>query len=241
MSRIVLDAHAHCGMTVPFEEVSREWQLGNIDGGVLFSPVEEIYDRYDRLFTDSSKYRESRTRVHEHLLELVARPNIYAYFFVWNDFPMIPNGFNGIKWHRHSGEPVYNYRTPQCQEIIEEICLRHLPIVLEEEFQNTLDFIKKIAGRTVVIIPHFGMLNGGYNRLSKAGLFDLENVWVDTALAQEAEIEDFADRYGIERILFGSDYPFGTPAQEKEKLSRIFSEEELGPILSGNLLRLLGR
>jgi len=240
VSRIVLDAHAHCGITAPFEEVSREWQLGGIDGGVLFSPVEEIYDRYDRMFTDSSEYRRSRSRVHGYLLDLTARPNIHAYFFVWNDFPMIPNGFAGIKWHRHSGEPVYNYGTPQCQEIIEEICRRRLPIVLEEEFHHTLDFVKRIAGRTVVIIPHMGALNGGYSRLRDAGIFDLENVWVDTALAQNAEIEDFANRYGIDRILFGSDYPFGIPAHEQQKVTNIFSEEELGPILSGNLLRLLG-
>jgi hypothetical protein len=241
MGAIVLDAHAHCGLTVRFEEVSREWEFGDIHGGVLFSPVEEIYDRYDRLFTDSSEYRTSRTRVHEYLLELAAQPNIYPYFFVWNDFPMIPKGFVGIKWHRHSGEPVYNYETPECREIIEEICRRHLPTVLEEEFRNTLDFIKKIASRAVVIIPHMGMLNGGYSRLRKAGIFDLENVWVDTALAQEAVIEDFAEKYGIDRILFGSDYPFGTPSHERQKLVKIFSEEELGPILAGNLLRLLGR
>ncbi|MEW6406225.1 MAG: metal-dependent hydrolase, partial [Chloroflexota bacterium] len=114
-------------------------------------------------------------------------------------------------------------------------------IVLEEEFHNTVDFIKKIAGRTVAIIPHFGTLNGGYTRLRNAGLFDQENVWVDTALAQEREIDDFAERYGIDGILFGSDYPFGIPSHEKEKLFRIFSEEELGPIPAGNLLRLLGR
>jgi predicted TIM-barrel fold metal-dependent hydrolase len=174
------------------------------------------------------------------LFDLTARPNVHAYFFVWNDFLMIPNGFAGIKWHRHSGEPVYDYETPQCQETIEEICRRRLPIVLEEEFHHTLNFVKKIAGRTVVIIPHMGALNGGYSRLRDAGLFDLESVWVDTALAQESEIEDFADRYGIDRILFGSDYPFGIPAHERQKLVSIFSEEELAPVLSGNLRRLLG-
>lgn len=240
MGRIVLDAHVHCGITVPFEEVSREWESGDIDGGVLFSPVEEIYDRYDRLFTDSSAYRKSRDRVHQYLLDLAERANIYPYFFVWNDFPIIPKGFAGIKWHRHAGEPIYNYESPQCREIMDEICRRRLPIVLEEEFQHTLSFVKKIGGRTVVIIPHMGVLNGGYSRLKKAGIFDFDNVWVDTALAQNSEIEDFADTYGIDRILFGSDYPFGIPAHEKQKLTGTFSDEELGPILSGNLLRLLG-
>jgi predicted TIM-barrel fold metal-dependent hydrolase len=92
-----------------------------------------------------------------------------------------------------------------------------------------------------VIIPHMGALNGGYSQLKTAKVFDNKSVWVDTALAGVHEIHDFADTYGVDRIIFGSDYPFGIPASEKRKLVRTFSEDELRGILSGNLLRLLGR
>lgn len=241
MDGLVLDGHAHCGVTVPFEEIAYEWQAGGIDGGVLFSPVEEIYDRYDPAFTDSVGYRHSRTRVHNYLLEIASRENVFPYFFVWNDFAPIPDGFVGIKWHRHAGEPIYSYGTPRCSKIIDDICERGLPIVLEEEFHHTLRFIKEIAERTVAIIPHMGALNGGYSQLKRAGAFNSEKVWVDTALAGVHEIHDFADAYGVERIIFGSDYPFGVPASEKRKLVRSFSEEALSMIFSGNLLRLLGR
>ena len=64
MDDLVLDGHAHCGVTVPFEEIAYEWQTGGIHGGVIFSPVEEIYDRYDPSFKDSQGYRHSRSRVH---------------------------------------------------------------------------------------------------------------------------------------------------------------------------------
>jgi predicted TIM-barrel fold metal-dependent hydrolase len=84
-------------------------------------------------------------------------------------------------------------------------------------------------------------LNGGYSQLKRAKVFDNERVWVDTALAGVHEIRDFADTYGAERIIFGSDYPFGVPANEKRKLLREFAEDDLRGILSGNLLRLLGR
>jgi len=236
---IVLDGHSHCGLTVPFAELKREWDLGEIQGGVVFSPVEEIYDRCDFSFIDSEQYRRSRERVHTYLLELARRGNIYPYFFVWNDFATAGKGFAGIKWHRHPDEPVYEYGTRRCEEAIDDICSRRLPIVLEEEFRNTLSFLRRIAGRTVVIIPHMGALNGGYFRLKAAGVFENENVWADTALAGEGEISDFAANYGIDRIIFGSDYPFGIPSHEKEKLYRLFRADALESVLSGNLRRLL--
>lgn len=68
MDDLVLDGHAHCGLTVPFEQIAYEWQTGEIQGGVIFSPVEEVYDRYDSSFTDSEEYRRSRSRVHKYLL-----------------------------------------------------------------------------------------------------------------------------------------------------------------------------
>jgi predicted TIM-barrel fold metal-dependent hydrolase len=224
---------------IRFEEIRSQWDRGAIDGGVVFSPVEEIYDRFDPSFTDSEVYRQSRDRVHSYLLDVVAREHVYPYFFVWNDFPAVPHGFRGIKWHRHSNEPVYRYEAEGCQRILDEICARRLPIVLEEEFRLTLQFVERIAGRTVVIIPHMGGLNGGYERLRSSGIFALENVWADTALAHSAEITDFADRYGVEKLLFGSDYPFGLPAEEKLKVEGLFTGADRKAVLSGNLLRLL--
>jgi len=225
---------------VPYQELASEWQIGAISGGVMFSPVEEIYDRYDPFFTDTEEYRRSRSAVHRYLLELASQDRIFAYFFVWNDFVRIPEGFKGIKWHRHAGEPVYAYDSPQCEAVVEEICAKRLPIVLEEEFGNTLRFLKRISGRTVVIIPHMGGLNGGYPRLKSAGVFAEKTVWVDTALAASWEIADFASSYGTERIIFGSDYPFGSPSHEKLKVESLFSGSDLEALLSANLLSLLG-
>jgi uncharacterized protein len=240
VSHFTLDSHTHCGYTVPFEELSKEWRLGDIDGGVVFSPVEEIYDRYDPFFTDSDEYKNRRRSVHSYLLDVAERERIYPYFFIWNDFATIPEDFVGIKWHRHGGEPTYNYDSKECERVLSHIVERKLPIVLEEEFHNTLSFVDRIAGGTVVIIPHMGALNGGYYRLKTAGLFDDLNIWTDTALGGPGEIRDFAESFGTDRILFGSDYPFGIPSHEKRKIENLFSGDELQSILSGNLRRLLG-
>ena len=237
---VVLDGHSHCGITLPFDELYTEWRRGGIHGGVVFSPVEEIYDRYDPLFTDSEDYCRSRRRVHDYLVGVSSKEYVYPYFFVWNDFIPVPEGFVGIKWHRHTGEPVYSYGSAMCESVLGEICTKKLPVVLEEEFTNTVDFISRIAGQTVVIIPHLGALNGGYSRLKAQGVFESETVWADTALAGHWEIDDFANTYGTDRLIFGSDYPFGVPSHEKRKILVHFSGHDLKAVLSGNLQRLLG-
>jgi hypothetical protein len=236
---LVLDAHAHCGLTLPFTDLIREWESGNIGGGVVFSPVEEIYDRHNWRFIDSEEYRKSRRRVHKYLLEIAAGKQIYPYFFVWNDFSPVPEEFLGVKWHRHPNEPVYQYKSPQCDAAIEQICARHLPVVLEEEFANTLDFVRRIAERTIVVIPHMGGLNGGYSRLKNIGVFENPKVWVDTSLSSVREIADFVESYGTDRMMFGSDYPFGIPSREKEKVLQVLSGNDLRAVLGKNLQKLL--
>ncbi len=235
---MAIDAHAHCGITIPIEEIMPLWREAGIDGGVLFSPAEEIYDRCDYRFTDSQFYFQSRQKVHRYLESLVSE-SIYAYWFVWNDFALPEESFSGIKWHRHANEPPYDYASEKCSQFVEHACRYRLPIILEEEFGHTLNMVRAINGRTVVIIPHFGMLNGGYRRLKQAGLFENPAVYVDTALAGASEIKDFASDYGVERILFGSDYPFGLPAQERSKVEKIFGGKEREKVLADNILSLL--
>jgi predicted TIM-barrel fold metal-dependent hydrolase len=94
----------------------------------------------------------------------------------------------------------------------------------------------------VVIIPHLGLLNGGFGALMEAGVWESEMVWADTALAGEREIRGFIDRYGTDRLVFGSDYPFGLPGPQLTALRRMnLPEPELEKILSGNILRVLRR
>ena len=235
---LILDAHAHCGLTLPWEKLRPYWETANIDGGVLFAPVEEIYNRYDRNFSDSPSYRQSRKKVHTYL-ESLRRENIFIFWFVWNDYAYPPGNFAGIKWHRHTSEPEYDYSSDKYRKYLQFICNQKLPVILEEEFHHTLELIEAINRQTVVIIPHLGMLNGGYENLKRAGIFANPTVYVDTALADSADLQDFAANYGVERILFGSDFPFGIPANERSKVERIFTGAEREKILGLNALTFL--
>lgn len=242
---IVVDSHIHCGVQVvdqPWSDIRPLLEVAGIQRACLFAPVEDIYDRYRPEFVDDPDWRACRRRAHNYLLNLAADDDrIIPYLFVWNDFAVdeLERGFKGIKWHRHHGEPEYQYDDPRCEEMIAAICARRLPIVLEETFPNTERFVQRIAGRTPVIIPHLGMLNGGFAAIAEEGLWEIETVWADTALAGTGEIREYIRRYGHDRLLFGSDFPFGSPGSELAKIRRLGLPAGVeAAVAGGNFLRL---
>jgi len=245
--RVVIDSHIHCGVQnvdQPFRQIAPLLEAADIQGACLFAPVEDIYFRYDRHFDDNAEWRRCRTRAHTYLLNVAARnKRIAPYYFVWNDFDVteLDSSFKGIKWHHHEGEPPYRYQDPRCEEMIDAICSRRLPIVLEETFRQTLAFIERISGRTPIIIPHLGLLNGGFDNLLAAGIWEDANIYADTALAGRHEIETFLATHGPERLIFGSDYPFGMPASQLHNLTDLgIDASSLEKILSGNIIKLIG-
>jgi len=248
MDAPIIDAHAHCGIQDRFPPQSFEDYKKLVNGSgigevVMFSPVMEIYDRYNPNFIDSDEYRRNRKESNEHLLT-IGQPDlrVIPYFFIWNDFAVdqLSARHKGIKWHRHSDEPVYHYADPRCLKAVEEIRRREMPVVLEEEFDNTLRFINKIAPQVTVIIPHLGLLNGGYEALVENGIWESANVYTDTALAPQRLIADYINRYGCEKIMFGSDFPFGDPQSELFKILGLpIPETKKEMIVSLNLKRLL--
>jgi uncharacterized protein len=242
----IIDSHMHCGIQnseLPIELIRAWLDRAGIRGACLYPPVEDIYDRYDFHFEDNARWVACRQMANEYLLDIQRRdPDTHAYYFVWNDFRKdeLQKGYRGIKWHRHDHEPVYHYDDPGCEDFIAEAIRLKLPIVLEESFQNTQYFVKRIAGRTPVIIPHLGGLNGGFQALLESGIWDSETVYADTALASTGEMETFLKRYGCEKLLFGSDFPFGIPSSELSKVQRLgLKDKDYENVVCNNILRLI--
>ncbi len=244
----VIDAHAHCGIQDRFPPQSLEDYLYHargtpIRGAVMFAPVMEIYDRHDPDFVDTDEWR-TRRQAANHYLTAIGVPEfeVLPYFFIWNDFAVeqIGPAHRGIKWHRHADEPQYHYDDPRCRSAIAEIRRRNMPVVLEEEWRCTDRFVNDLAPDVRVIIPHCGLLNGGYELLRRHRLWENPNVYTDTALAPEGVIRDYLDRYGPEKILFGSDFPFGDPGNELNKILRLgLGSDTLAAITGRNILDLL--
>ncbi len=248
ISAKVIDAHAHCGVidrSAPqsFEDYFSAVKGTSIEAAVMFPPVAEIYDRYDPFFTDTPEWRKQRAASNQYLPGLKNREiEVIPYFFIWNDFAVdqLCPEHRGIKWHRHPDEPVYNYDCPECRSALEEIRRRKMPVVLEEELSNTARFVNELARGIRVIIPHLGLLNGGFRAIEKHGLWENPGVFADTSLASPGTVREYISRYGHERLFFGSDFPFGDPAAELEKITGLcLGKKAEEAVTGGNIKALL--
>ncbi|HNR13360.1 MAG TPA: amidohydrolase family protein [Thermodesulfobacteriota bacterium] len=234
----VIDSHTHWGpsvtmwgVTVTSQELLQQARQSSVSRIVIMPfPSTAIADE------------SINTQVLE---EARDNPLFIPYYYIPEDLRPIPedNGFYGGKWHWTRGVQDYssNYdvledpRLPAFIERSEEI---DLPIIFEEDLAFTDQFIKKTKSLKI-IIPHLGMLGG--NPLDFLASFkNCPHVHFDTALGSTATIQKFVQTIGPERILFGSDIPFGTMKNELEKVLELkIGEASQELILAGNLKRLI--
>ena len=245
---LCLDAHVHCGIRdkstlLTINNYVRHVAGIPISGAAIFPFIMQIYDRWDPNFEDTPEWQQRRHRANEFILTSVTADfEVFPFLFIWNDFSVedLTEKHCGIKWHRHANEPIYHYDDPRCLQFVEQIRIRKLPVLYEEVLPNTIRFLQEFVPDVPVIIPHMGFLNGGYRALVNHGVFELPNVYVDTSLAPTGKIMDYLNRYGEERVLFGSDFPFGDPPTELEKILRLpISPEKREAIAGLNFQRLM--
>jgi predicted TIM-barrel fold metal-dependent hydrolase len=234
----IIDSHTHwgpsitMGMTVPTETLLDQAEECGIGRIVIFPfPSTAIDDE----------------RINEQVLEECRKDSRFIpYYYIPEDLRPIPTGkgFKGGKWHWTRGvqDSSSNYQVlddPGLDSFIEKSEAVDLPIVFEEELDFTESFVAR-THRLKVIIPHLGLLGGDPMDFLSA-FKGRRNVYFDTALADKNTIFEFVKGIGAERILFGSDIPFGTMRSELHKVLALdISEEERSLILSGNLKRLTG-
>ncbi len=234
----IIDSHTHWGPSVSMgtevttQEILSQAQQSGVSRIVVFPfPSMALADEgiNGRLVNEARRIRE-----------------FIPYYYIPETMKPIPKekGFYGGKWHWMRGvqDSSSNYKALKdliLGEFIEASEKIDLPIVFEEEFAFTEAFVKRTRSLKV-IIPHLGMLGGNPIDFLRA-FKKREYVYFDTALASQHTIMKFIEEIGHERILFGSDIPFGTMKQELEKvLSLRIEEDKKEWILSKNLKRLTG-
>ena len=233
----IIDSHTHWGPSVSMgtevttEELLRQAEQINVNRIVIFPfPSTALADE----------------EINERLLDEAKRlKKFIPYYYISETMKPIPEGkgFYGGKWHWMQGisDCSSNYQVLEDAKLIKFIEASEkigLPIVFEEEFSFTESFVRKTKNLKI-IIPHLGMLGG--NPIDFLSAFKTrENVYFDTALASSDTIMRFIEKIGHERVLFGSDIPFGTMKWELEKvLSLPIGDEKKEWILSKNLKRLI--
>jgi predicted TIM-barrel fold metal-dependent hydrolase len=234
----IIDSHTHWGPSVTMgtevttQELLRQAEQSNVSRIVIFPfPSMALADE----------------GINERLLDEANRVKKFIpYYYIPETMKPIPEekGFHGGKWHWMQGiqDCSSNYQVlddPKLEEFIEASEKIDLPIVFEEELSFTESFVRTTK-HLKIIIPHLGMLGG--NPIDFLHTFKAsENVYFDTALASPDTVMRFIENIGHERVLFGSDIPFGTMKWELEKiLSLPISDDKKEWILSKNLKRLIG-
>ncbi|MBN1255052.1 MAG: amidohydrolase family protein [Deltaproteobacteria bacterium] len=234
----IIDSHTHWGPSVTMgTEVTTAELLGQAEQSGVGRIV--IFPFPSQAIADEG--------INEDVLEEARKDKTFIpYYYIPEDLRPIPKekGFYGGKWHWTRGvqDCSSNYTVLDDSglhgfiEASEEI---DLPIVFEEELAFTKTFVE-MTKTFKIIIPHLGLLGG--NPLDFLEAFKgRDNCYFDTALAGQETILRFVKEIGPERILFGSDIPFGTMKNELNKvLSLPIGDEEKELILSKNIKRLIG-
>ena len=157
-------------------------------------------------------------------------------------FNPIPKTYFGGKWHwmRGTQDSASNYKVldyTALAELVEKIDLTKKPVIFEEELEFTKRFVELFPD-CILIIPHLGML-GGHPIDFLNSFKEHNNIYFDTALASQHTILEFVTTIGPERVLFGSDVPFGSMHSELSKvLSLPIADSDKERILSKNIIEL---
>jgi len=154
-------------------------------------------------------------------------------------------GFKGVKLH-----PLIDGYLPDSDVVdpLMELVRRlrvpvlshcgHPPWTLPWHFGNLAERFSDVQ----IILGHMGhghivYINGALDVARRH-----ENILLETsAMPMHSKIKEAVDKIGVDRVLYGSDAPFGHPAFEIRKVEVSgLTQEELGMVLGENALRVFG-
>ncbi len=225
----LIDAHVHLGHSIPPEDISSQMRESGVERAVVFALPAEV---------------DPNPKMNDYVLEKSKEYGFIPYYYVTDTkLPDEIEEFKGFKWHwfrgwTHAKSNLSLFEDMRFKEFLKELNELGKPIVIEEDFEFTEKFVK-IVDKSPVIIPHLGLISG--EPLDFLNAFkDVDNVYFDTALASVSLIERFYNELGSEKLIFGSDIPFGRMKDELNKiLSLNLPERELRRIVGENILNLI--
>lgn len=157
-------------------------------------------------------------------------------------------GLRGIKLHPDT--QMVNIDDPRLMTIYEILEAKDLRLVIHtgdyrHDYSNPARLAKALKSfpNLKVDAAHFGSWSRGGVGYENLGEF--ENVFCDCSSSAffmgEFVMTDVINKWGTDRVMFGSDYPMWSPAEEFEYLTRLpFNEDERENFLWHNAERFLG-
>jgi len=236
---IIIDSHTHwgpslsMGIDVTTQELLRQQKESAITHVVIIPfPSTAI----------------ASNKINVSLLEETKRiPHFIPYHYIRENyedegFNPLPAMYSGGKWHWMRGiqDSSSNYtilRDKTLPALVEKLTKTGKPVIFEEELKFTKMFVDSFQD-ILLIIPHLGLLGGDPLDFLKT-FKDKDNIYFDTALASSDTILEFVNTVGPERILFGSDVPFGSMKTELSKILTLpIPDNDKESILFKNIIRL---
>jgi len=210
----IINAHVHIGrslalsMDVKIEDVKKEMDEAGVHECLVFP---------------FPSWAVENSEVNSWISEICKRNKVFhPVFYVRNDLKAPENGkYVAVKWHwvRGVSDTKSNYSVledERLEEFVEKVIKLEIPVIFEEEFEFTKMFTEMFED-AILIIPHLGAL-GGSPSMFLDEFEDNKNIYFDTSLSSLPTLQKFVERVGAERIIFGSDLPFGNMKYELEKI-----------------------
>ena len=236
---LIIDSHTHWGpsATMGIDVTTKELQRQQKESGVTHVVIMPFPSTAIENNEINVRVLEETKRIQDFIPYHYIRENYDS-----AGFDPIPTAYFGGKWHWMRGvqDSTSNYHVLDDQalpELVKKIGFTTKPIIFEEELEFTKRFVDLFPG-CILIIPHLGMLGGDPSDFLRS-FRKQENIYFDTALASQEMILEYVKTVGPERVLFGSDVPFGSMTNE---LSKVFalpvSDTDKELILSKNIIRI---
>ena len=216
---MIIDSHIHIGPSVSLgidvkvEEVVDELKRNGIDLALVMSFPS--YAEYDEKVANEMVLKACEEN-----------ENLFPIYCIGKPFPEeIPEEFVALKWHWVGGvaDLKSNYETLKREDLEDFVERVSKPIFFEEEFTFTKIFLERFDVK--VVIPHLGLL-GGHPADFLREFAENENVYFDTSLASPSQIKEFYEAVP-DRLIFGSDKPFGSIHHELKKVAEICDDRVL--------------
>jgi len=234
---VIIDFHTHLGpslalgISVSSEEILRQMVEAGANKAVVFPfPSTAVSD----------------PSIVKWVLEEAERfsGKLIPFYYAPDDLtPPSDPRFKGVKWHwvRGVSDTKSNYSVlsdPKLDVFAGEVAKLRVPVIFEEELEFTSRFVDRYPD-VILVVPHLGMLGGPplafLERFKRC-----DNVYFDTSLGSPSLIKRFVEELGAERVLFGSDIPFGYMRSELGKVREAgLREEEFRLVAGGNAARLM--
>jgi predicted TIM-barrel fold metal-dependent hydrolase len=236
---IIIDSHSHWGpsITMGIEVTTEELQRQQEESGITHVVIIPFPSTAIESNEINVGLLDETKRIHHFIPYHYIREN-----YGDKGFDPIPAAYSGGKWHWMRGvqDSASNYKVLEDKGLTglaEKIQKTGKPTIFEEELEFTRRFVEMFQD-ILLIIPHLGML-GGYPSDFLNAFKEHKNIYFDTALGSRDMILEFVKTIGPERVLFGSDVPFGFMKDELSKVLTLpIADTDKELILSKNIIRL---